>query len=106
MLYQDDILGDGSQIRKTIHPDPKVPSLLSGKKRLGIFKDLEGYQDKSLGFWTEWDQRAARFVRPDFIFSGLHPLHNYPSRYLCSGQGLMYFGFYGEVRFRRDSFCV
>lgn len=62
MLYQDDILGDGSQIRKTIHPDPKVPSLLSGKKRLGIFKDLEGYQDKSLGFWTEWDQRAARIM--------------------------------------------
>ncbi|KAK6012182.1 hypothetical protein OSTOST_22674 [Ostertagia ostertagi] len=62
MLYQDDILGDGSKARKTIKPDPAVPSLLKGSKRLGIWKNLEGCQDHSLGFWSEWDHRAARIM--------------------------------------------
>ncbi|KAK6051316.1 hypothetical protein COOONC_11176 [Cooperia oncophora] len=61
MLYQDDILGDGTKARKTIKPDPTLPSLLKGSKRLGIWKNLEGYQDNSLGFWSEWDLRAARY---------------------------------------------
>nr|CDJ82701.1 Protein MRPS-31 [Haemonchus contortus] len=62
MLYHDDVLGDGTKARKTIKPDPAVPSLLKGSKRLGIWKNLEGCQDHSLGFWSEWDLRAARII--------------------------------------------
>ncbi|WKY02492.1 hypothetical protein Q1695_016064 [Nippostrongylus brasiliensis] len=61
MLYQDDVLGDG-KVRKTIKPDPSVPSLLNGSKRLGIWENLEGHQDRSVGFWSEWDLRAARIM--------------------------------------------
>ncbi|VDL63558.1 unnamed protein product [Nippostrongylus brasiliensis] len=61
MLYQDDVLGDG-KVRKTIKPDPSMPSLLNGSKRLGIWENLEGHQDRSVGFWSEWDLRAARIM--------------------------------------------
>ncbi|VDM59711.1 unnamed protein product [Angiostrongylus costaricensis] len=60
MLFQDDILTDGKKVRKTIESDPNVTSLLKGSKRLGIFKNLEGFQDKSIDFWSQWDLRAAR----------------------------------------------
>ncbi|KAJ1346779.1 hypothetical protein KIN20_001679 [Parelaphostrongylus tenuis] len=60
MLFQDDILSDGTKARKTIEPDPNVPSLLKGSKRLGIFKNLDGFQDKSIDFWSQWDLRATK----------------------------------------------
>ncbi|KIH51809.1 hypothetical protein ANCDUO_18098 [Ancylostoma duodenale] len=46
MLYQDDMLTFGSKARKTIKPDPSVPSLLKGSKRLGIWENLENCHDE------------------------------------------------------------
>ncbi|KAK6744536.1 hypothetical protein RB195_011326 [Necator americanus] len=66
MLYNDDMLASGSKGRRTIKPDPAVPSLLSGSKRLGIWNTVEDCRDVSLRFWQEWDSRAARIMNQSF----------------------------------------
>ncbi|KJH44084.1 hypothetical protein DICVIV_09894 [Dictyocaulus viviparus] len=60
MLFHDEILGDGTETRKSVGPDPNAPSLLKGTKRLGIFKSMEDLREKSLGFWSDWNLRAAK----------------------------------------------
>ncbi|VDK60395.1 unnamed protein product, partial [Cylicostephanus goldi] len=62
MLYHDDMVTPGMKARKTIKPDPAVPSLLKTSKRLGIWKSLDDCQELELGFWKDWDLRAARIM--------------------------------------------
>uniref|UniRef100_A0A1I7WW44 Small ribosomal subunit protein mS31 n=1 Tax=Heterorhabditis bacteriophora TaxID=37862 RepID=A0A1I7WW44_HETBA len=38
------------------------PSLMNSQKRLGLWNSLERCENSSLGFWTEWNRRAARFI--------------------------------------------
>ncbi|CAI4230426.1 unnamed protein product [Auanema sp. JU1783] len=60
MLYQDDLFDNNGVKRKIVREDPSLPSLLSSSERLGIWSTLEGTQDRTLSFWTEWDKNAAR----------------------------------------------
>ncbi|KAK5979652.1 hypothetical protein GCK32_009791 [Trichostrongylus colubriformis] len=55
---------------------------LEGSKRLGIWKNFDGCQDHSLGFWSEWDLRAAKIMN-----QSLGPENSFEEQILWTEQG-------------------
>ncbi|KAK6020780.1 hypothetical protein OSTOST_13559 [Ostertagia ostertagi] len=71
MAELNDILGDGSKARKTIKPDPAVPSLLKGSKRAWNMEELRGIiMNQSLGpensfeEQIEWTEQGKQWPYP------------------------------------------
>ncbi|CAB3403274.1 unnamed protein product [Caenorhabditis bovis] len=62
-IYKDDLINGDA--RKPIAVDQNAPSIF-GHRALGIWKTTEGLEDVSLGFWTEWDRRAALLTNQSF----------------------------------------
>lgn len=56
-IYKDDLIS--SAVRKPVKVDNDAIKLFN-QKPLGIWKKGEKYEDFSLGFWKQWDERAAR----------------------------------------------
>lgn len=61
MLYQDELAKAAAKGKSLVKPDPSIGSLLNTESRLNIFTTLEGTKEAPLGFWDDWDLRAARF---------------------------------------------
>uniref|UniRef100_A0A8R1EM59 Uncharacterized protein n=1 Tax=Caenorhabditis japonica TaxID=281687 RepID=A0A8R1EM59_CAEJA len=55
-IYKDDLMD--SDTRKPVNVDPNAVKLFD-QRPLGIWKKAEKYEELSLGFWNQWDQRAA-----------------------------------------------
>lgn len=62
-IYKDDVIN--SDARKTVNVDPNAIKLF-GQKPLGIWKKTEQYENLSLGFWNQWDTRAAEISNASF----------------------------------------
>uniref|UniRef100_A0A8R1HKV1 Small ribosomal subunit protein mS31 n=1 Tax=Caenorhabditis japonica TaxID=281687 RepID=A0A8R1HKV1_CAEJA len=58
-IYKDDLMD--SDTRKPVNVDPNAVKLFD-QRPLGIWKKAEKYEELSLGFWNQWDQRAAAFM--------------------------------------------
>ncbi|CAA88285.2 Small ribosomal subunit protein mS31 [Caenorhabditis elegans] len=62
-IYKDDLIS--SAVRKPVKVDNDAIKLFN-QKPLGIWKKGEKYEDFSLGFWKQWDERAARISNGSF----------------------------------------
>ncbi|CAI2348017.1 unnamed protein product [Caenorhabditis sp. 36 PRJEB53466] len=62
-IYRDDVIN--SDARKPVNVDANAIKLFD-QRPLGIWKKTEQYEQQSLGFWSQWDQRAASITNNSF----------------------------------------